>query len=178
VDIVEDDKEYLIKADLPEMKKEDVKVVVEDGIVSVSGERKSEKEEKGKRFHRIERSYGSFRRGFLAPDNADAAKVNAEFKDGVLKVHLPKSPTTKPKADEVKLAPIRGIKPHEAVRNIRASMRKFLHPETKDLLRAELEFLSTPRNEEMKQSLRIKCARRALELLEELETKLNGKKGD
>lgn len=103
VDILEDDKEYLIKADLPEMKKEDVKVVVEDGIVSVSGERKTEKEEKGKKFHRTERSYGSFRRGFLVPEDANAGKVNAEFKDGVLKVHLPKSPTAKPKTIEVKV---------------------------------------------------------------------------
>jgi len=103
VDIVEDDKEYLIKADLPEMKKEDVKVVVEDGIVSVSGERKTEKEEKGKKFHRIERSFGSFRRGFLVPEDASAGKVNAEFKDGVLQVHLPKSTTAKPKTIEVKV---------------------------------------------------------------------------
>lgn len=103
VDIVEDDKEYLIKADLPEMKKEDVKVVVENGIVSVSGERKSEKEEQGKKFHRVERSYGSFRRGFLVPEDANAGKVNAEFKNGVLKVHLPKSPTGKPKTIEVKV---------------------------------------------------------------------------
>ena len=103
VDIVEDDKEYLIKADLPEMKKENVKVVVGNGIVSVSGERKSEKEEKGKKFHRVERSYGSFRRGFLVPEDANAGKVNAEFKDGVLKVHLPKSPTGKPKTIEVKV---------------------------------------------------------------------------
>ena len=103
VDIVEDDKEYLIKADLPEMKKDDVKVVVEEGILSVSGERKTEKEEKKKKYHRIERSYGSFRRGFLVPEDADASKVNAEFKDGVLKVHLPKSLTAKSKPVEVKV---------------------------------------------------------------------------
>jgi Molecular chaperone (small heat shock protein) len=103
VDISEDDQEYLIKADLPEMKKDDVSVVVEDGIVSVSGERKTEKEEKKKRYHRIERSYGSFRRGFLVPEDADASKVAAEFKEGVLKVHLPKSATAKPKPVEVKV---------------------------------------------------------------------------
>jgi HSP20 family protein len=103
VDISEDDQEYLIKADLPEMKKDDVSVVVEDGIVSVSGERKTEKEEKKKKYHRIERSYGSFRRGFLVPEDADASKVAAEFKEGVLKVHLPKSATAKPKAVEVKV---------------------------------------------------------------------------
>lgn len=103
VDIVEDDQEYLIKADLPEMKKDDVKVVVENGIVTVSGERTTEKEEKKKKYHRIERSYGSFRRGFLVPEDADASKVAAEFKEGVLKVHLPKSATAKPKTVEVKV---------------------------------------------------------------------------
>ena len=101
VDIIEDEKEYLVKADLPEVKKEDVKVVVENGIVSVSGERKTEKEEKKKKYHRIERSFGSFRRGFLVPEDADASKVKAEFKDGVLRVHMPKSTTAKPKMTEI-----------------------------------------------------------------------------
>ena len=104
VDITEDDDEYLIKADLHDVKKEDVKVVVENGIVTVSGERKTEKEEKKRKFHRIERSFGSFRRGFLVPEDADASKVKAEFKDGVLMVHMPKSPTAKPKAVEVKVS--------------------------------------------------------------------------
>lgn len=103
VDITEDDQEYLIKADLPEMKKDDVKVVVENGIVTVSGERKSEKEEKKRKYHRIERSYGSFQRGFLVPEDADASKVAAEFKDGVLKVRLPKAPAAKPKTIDVKV---------------------------------------------------------------------------
>ena len=83
VDITEDDKEYLMKADLPEMKKEEIKVNVEDGVLSVSGERKTEKEEKNKKFHRIERSYGTFQRSFTLPDDADGAKVAAEFKDSV-----------------------------------------------------------------------------------------------
>jgi len=103
VDITEDEKEYLVKADLPEVKKDDVKVTVENGVLSVSGERKTEKEEKKRKFHRIERSYGSFERTFTLPDDADAAKVVAEFKEGVLKVHLPKSPTAKPKTIEVKV---------------------------------------------------------------------------
>src|SRR5437867_10277801 len=84
VDITEDDKEYLIKAELPEVKKDDVKVTVENGVLSITGERKFEKEEKDKRYHRIERSYGSFLRSFALPDDADDTKVNAEFKDGVL----------------------------------------------------------------------------------------------
>jgi HSP20 family protein len=104
VDITEDDKEYLVKADLPEVKKEDVKVTVENGVLTITGERKFEKEEKGKKYHRIERSYGNFLRSFTLPDGADGSKVNAEFKDGVLKVHLPKSEKAKPKAVEVKVA--------------------------------------------------------------------------
>ena len=103
VDITEDDKEYLVKADLPEMKREEIKVNVEDGVLSVSGERKTEKEEKNKKFHRTERSYGTFLRSFTLPDDADGAKVAAEFKDGMLKVHLPKNTVVKPKAIEIKV---------------------------------------------------------------------------
>jgi len=80
VDIVEDDKEYLIKAELPEVKKEDVKVTVENGVLSITGERNYEKEEKNRKYHRIERAYGSFVRSFTIPDDADASKVTAEFK--------------------------------------------------------------------------------------------------
>ena len=104
VDISEDGKEYLIKAELPEVKKDDVKVAVENGVLTISGERKSEKEEKNRKYHRIERAYGSFERSFIVPDDADADKVIAEFKDGVLRVHLPKSEKAKPKQIEVKVA--------------------------------------------------------------------------
>lgn len=90
VDIVEDDKEFLIKAELPEMKREDVKVTVDDGVLTISGERKIEKEEKNKRYHRIESEYGSFVRSFTLPPATLGDKVAAEFKDGMLKVHLPK----------------------------------------------------------------------------------------
>lgn len=104
VDISEDDKEWLVQADLPEVRKEDVKVTVEDGVLSIAGERKFEQEEKDKRYHRIERSYGSFLRSFSLPDGADGAKVAAEFKDGVLKVRLPKNEKAKPKSVEVKIS--------------------------------------------------------------------------
>src|SRR5216683_3242669 len=77
VDISEDDKEYLIKAELPEVKKENVKVTAEEGTLTITGERKFEKEEKGKRYHRVERSYGSFERNFSLPDDASPAKVSA-----------------------------------------------------------------------------------------------------
>src|SRR5258707_13593384 len=104
VDISEDDRGYLLKADLPEMKKDDVRVTVEDGILCVSGERKSEKEDQKKKFHRIERSFGTFRRSFTLPDDADSTKVTAEFRDGVLKVHLPTTTKARSKALEVKVA--------------------------------------------------------------------------
>jgi HSP20 family protein len=103
VDISEDDRGYLLKADLPEMKKDDVRVTVEDGILSVSGERRSEKEDQKRKFHRIERSFGNFRRSFTLPEDADSTKVTAEFRDGVLKVHLPTTPVAKSKAIQVKL---------------------------------------------------------------------------
>jgi HSP20 family protein len=104
VDITEDDKEYLIKAELPEVKKSDVKVRVEDGVLYLSGERHFEKEEKGKRYHRVERSYGSFTRSFSLPDDADPKQVQAEFKDGVLNVRVAKDANARPKAIEVKVA--------------------------------------------------------------------------
>jgi HSP20 family protein len=104
VDITEDDKEYVIKADLPEVKKEDVKVRVDDGVLTVRGERKLEKEEKSKKYHRVERAYGSFARSFGLPEDAEGDKVRAEFKDGVLLVHLPKNPAAKPKAREIAIS--------------------------------------------------------------------------
>jgi HSP20 family protein len=103
-DITEDAKEYLVKVELPEMKKEDVKVTVEDGVLRITGERKAEKEEKTTKYHRIERSYGTFLRAFTVPPGTDGTKVIADYKDGVLKVHLPKTEEAKPKAIEVKVA--------------------------------------------------------------------------
>jgi len=103
VDIVEDEKEYLIKAELPDVKKEDVHVKVQEGVLCFSGERKFEKEEKGKKFHRVERAYGTFSRTFELPDDANDAKILAEFKDGVLMVHLPKSEAARPRAIDVKI---------------------------------------------------------------------------
>lgn len=101
VDITEDEKEYLVKAELPELKKEEIKISVHDDVLSISGERKYEKEEKGKKYHRVERAYGSFMRSFTLPENADGSKVNAEYKDGVLQIHLPKLEKVKPKAIEI-----------------------------------------------------------------------------
>jgi HSP20 family protein len=103
VDIAEDDKEYMIKAELPDVRREDVHVMVQDGVLSLTGERKFEKEEKGKKYHRVERAYGSFSRTFELPMDANAGKIAAEFKDGVLKVHLPKSEEARPRSVEVKI---------------------------------------------------------------------------
>ncbi|HJU05181.1 MAG TPA: Hsp20/alpha crystallin family protein [Nitrospiraceae bacterium] len=103
VDIAEDDKEYLIKAELPEVKKEDVKLAVNDNVLTITGERKYEKEETNKKYHRVERAYGSFTRSFMLPEDADEGKVAADFKDGVLKVHVPKSEKAKPKSTEIKI---------------------------------------------------------------------------
>jgi HSP20 family protein len=104
VDIQETDKEYLVKADLPDVKREDVKVEFEDGVLTVEGERRMEKEEKGKKFHKIERGYGKFVRRFALPTEVDGSKATADFKDGVLNVHVPKSPNGKGRAITVKVA--------------------------------------------------------------------------
>jgi len=104
VDITEDEKEYVIKAEIPEMKKEEIKINVHDDVLSVSGERKYEQEEKGKKYHRVERSYGSFMRSFTLPKDADGSKIAAEYKDGVLKLHLPKTDKAKSKAVEIKIS--------------------------------------------------------------------------
>ena len=89
VDIIEDETE---------------KVTVENGVLGLSGERKLEKEEKDRKHHRIERAYGSFGRSFALPEDADAEKVNAEFNDGVLKLHIAKSEAARPKQIEVKVS--------------------------------------------------------------------------
>jgi HSP20 family protein len=102
-DISETENEYLVRAELPGVKREDVKVSLEEGTLTIEGERKQEKEEKGRRMHRIERFYGSFCRRFSLPEDADATGIRAETKDGVLNVHIPKSKVLKPKAIEIKV---------------------------------------------------------------------------
>lgn len=104
VDIVEDEKEIVVKAELPEMKKEDVKVTVDQGVLTISGERRLEKEEKSKKYHRIESEYGSFLRSFALPAAVIANQVSADFKDGMLKVHLPKDTKGGAKAVEIKVS--------------------------------------------------------------------------
>lgn len=103
VDISEDDKSYQIKVELPDMKREDIKVNVENGILTISGERVREQEEEGRKYHRVERAYGSFVRNFTLPQNVDSNKVNASYRDGVLNVNIEKSESARPKSIEVKV---------------------------------------------------------------------------
>lgn len=93
VDVSEDDKGYHVHADLPKVAKEDVHVTVENGVLTLTGERRFEQTEKdeAKKYHRVERSYGRFQRSFQVPDDVDTAQVSAVFKDGVLEVTLPKT---------------------------------------------------------------------------------------
>jgi HSP20 family protein len=101
--IAETDGEFVIKAELPEVKKEDVKVTVENGVITISGERKYEQEHKDEKTHRIESYYGQFSRSFSVPESVDVAAIRAETKDGVLKVRLPKKAPDRPKALEVRV---------------------------------------------------------------------------
>ena len=89
VDITEDDKEFLIKAELPEIKKEDISVDINHGVVTLSGERKSEKRDEKE--HRIERFYGRFSRSFTLPEDVNESEIKAESREGMLYLHLPKS---------------------------------------------------------------------------------------
>jgi HSP20 family protein len=104
VDIQETPKEYSVTIDLPDVKKEDIKVALENGALSIEGQRQMEKEEKGKKYHRIERQYGQFYRRFTMPGEVDGAHVQAQFKDGVLKVTLPKSEAAAPRSVDIKVA--------------------------------------------------------------------------
>ena len=101
VDILETENELIVKADLPEVKLEDISIHLENGILSLKGERKFEHKEEKAGYHRLERSYGSFARNFAIPETVDAEKVNAAFKDGVLTVTLPKKEIAKPRAIKV-----------------------------------------------------------------------------
>ena len=101
--ISETDKEYLIKAELPEVRKEDVRVTLENGVITISGERKQQKEAKDENEIRIESIYGTFTRSFSLPDNIDASAVRAESKDGVLKVRIPKKEAARAKQISVQV---------------------------------------------------------------------------
>lgn len=103
VDISETDNAYIVKGEIPGVQKEDVKVTIQNGMLSIQGERKQQREEKGRKFHRVECCYGSFVRSFRVPDDTDEDEVRAEFKDGMINITLPKSERTKAKSIEVKV---------------------------------------------------------------------------
>ncbi|KMM17949.1 Hsp20/alpha crystallin family protein [Synechococcus sp. GFB01] len=102
VDISEDASHYAIKADIPGVAKDDLKVSVDNGVVTIQGERRQEKEEENKRFHRVERFYGSFTRSFTLPDDADASGLKATARDGQLTVTIPKR-TSEPSSTAVQV---------------------------------------------------------------------------
>jgi HSP20 family protein len=102
-DISETDTEYLIRAELPAVKKEDVKITLDAGMITIEGERKERQEFKDEKVHRMESFQGNFLRNFALPDNIDEKAIRAETKDGVLTVYLPKLKVAKPKAIEVKV---------------------------------------------------------------------------
>lgn len=98
VDIYEtDEHEYVIKAELPEMKREDISLTFENNVLTLRGERRFEQENKRESFHRVERSYGAFTRSFTLPNTVDAARISASYRDGVLTVRLPQRDEAKPK---------------------------------------------------------------------------------
>jgi HSP20 family protein len=103
VDISETDGEYLLKAQLPAVKREDVHLTYEDGMLTISGERRQETEQKGEKFRRIESFHGSFSRSFSLPDGINASAIRAEAKDGVVTVHVPKSKSEAKKPTEIKI---------------------------------------------------------------------------
>lgn len=103
-EVSESDDAFEISVELPGMEENDVEVVLDDGTLTVKGEKKAETEEKKKDYHLMERHYGSFRRGFRLPDTVDESKVKAYFDKGVLKVTLPKAASAKKKSKKVSIS--------------------------------------------------------------------------
>jgi HSP20 family protein len=102
-DVSETDGEYLIKAELPEVRKEDVSITVQDGVLTLAGERKQEKVEEQEKVHRIERLYGSFARRFALPENADEQGIRDESRDGVIVIHIPKQRVVEPQPRQIQI---------------------------------------------------------------------------
>ncbi len=101
VDILETENEIVLKADIPGVDQKDIDIRLEDGTLTLKGERKFEKEDKEKGYHRIERGYGTFVRCFSVPESVDPDKVSADYKDGVLSVRLPKKEAARPRTVKV-----------------------------------------------------------------------------
>jgi HSP20 family protein len=102
LDITEDEHAFVVSAELPGLKKEDVQIQFENGVLSISGEKKQESETTEKNWHRMERRFGAFYRSITLPAGVDVEKVEATFTDGVLSVRIPKREEVKPKAIKIK----------------------------------------------------------------------------
>jgi HSP20 family protein len=102
-DVSETEAEYVIKADLPAVRKEDVSITVQDGVLTLSGERRQEKHAEGEKLHRVERVYGSFARRFALPENADEQGISAESRDGVILIHIPKVKIVQPQPRQIEI---------------------------------------------------------------------------
>jgi HSP20 family protein len=103
VDIYETEKDIVLKAELPEVKEKDIDIRLENNTLTLRGERRFEKETQEENYHRLERSYGTFSRSFTLPTTVDQEGINAEYKDGVLKITLPKKAEIKPKQIKVNI---------------------------------------------------------------------------
>lgn len=103
IDLEEDNGNFIVKAEVPGLRKEDIKIAVRGNLLTVSGERKQESESKGKTFHRVERAYGKFTRTITLPNEVEADKVKAAYKDGLLQITLPKPEAMKPKEIEIEV---------------------------------------------------------------------------
>ena len=102
-DVSETEAEYLIKADLPEVRKEDVSITVQDGVLTLSGERRQEVRAESEKVHRVERAYGCFARRFALPENADEQGIRAESRDGVIMIHIPKQKVVQPQPRQIEI---------------------------------------------------------------------------
>jgi len=101
VDILEEDQEFVVKAELPGMESKDLDIQIQENILTIRGEKHLDQEVQKDRYHRIERSYGSFQRSFTLPNIVDQEKVKAKFKDGLLEIKIPKVERAKPKQIQV-----------------------------------------------------------------------------
>jgi HSP20 family protein len=102
-DVSETEGEYLIKAEVPEVRKEDLSVTVQDGVLTLAGERRQEQRTDGEKVHRIERQYGSFARRFALPEDADEQSIRAEGRDGVILIHVPKHKVVQPQPRQIQV---------------------------------------------------------------------------
>lgn len=101
VDVMEDKDKYVIRADVPGLNKDDIKITLQENVLTITGEKKQEKEQKERAYHLTERTYGQFTRSFTLPSKVDPNNIKAEFKDGVLEINLPKSPESKAKEIQI-----------------------------------------------------------------------------